>query len=80
MRLPAFVWEVTEVDAPTTTQVSDLRWPSRTTGLPNEARLALVPSGPDYAAIEAELEDAGAERLLAAVAGVGSERETVSIT
>jgi hypothetical protein len=48
--------------------------------LPNEARLALVPSGPDYEAIEAELEEAGAERLLAAVAGVGSERERVSIT
>jgi hypothetical protein len=76
MRPPAFVWEVTEVVAATTTQVSDVRWPSRTTGLPNEARLALVPSGPGYAEIEAELEEAGAERLLAAVAGVRSTRET----
>jgi hypothetical protein len=77
MRPPAFVWEVTEVVAAATTpQVSDARWPSRTTGLPNEARLALVPSGPDYAAIEAALEEAGAERLLAAVVKVRSSRET----
>lgn len=78
MRPPAFVWEVTEVAAATTTQVSHVRWPSRTTGLPNEARLALVPSGPGYAAIEAELEEAGAVRLLAAVAEVRPNRETSS--
>ena len=78
MRPPAFVWEVTEVVAATTTQISDARWPSRTTGLPNEARLALVPSGPACAAIEAELEEAGAERLLAAIADVRSTRETSS--
>jgi hypothetical protein len=46
--------------------------------LPNEARLALVPSGPGYAAIEAELQEAGAERLLAAVAEVRLGRETNS--
>jgi hypothetical protein len=80
MRPPAFVWEVTEMVAATTTQVSDARWPSRTTGLPNEARLALVPSGPDYAAAEAELEEAGAERLLAAVEDIRSNRETNSST
>jgi hypothetical protein len=74
MRPPAFVWEVTEVVAATTTQVSDGRWPSRITGLPNETRLTLIPSGPAYAAIENALEDAGADRLLAAVAEVGSNR------
>jgi hypothetical protein len=36
--------------------------------------LTLIPSGPAYAAIENELEDAGADRLLAAVAEVGSNR------
>jgi hypothetical protein len=79
MRPPAFVWEVTEVVAATTTRVSDARWPSRTTGLPNEARLALVPSGPGYAAIEAELEEAGAERLLAAVAEIRLSGKTTPL-
>jgi hypothetical protein len=47
--------------------------------LPNEARLALVPSGPGYAAIEAELEEAGAERLLAAVAEIRSSGKTTPL-